>query len=67
MWVFPMGAFYLAYLETHGNTKEAANQGRFWLSAVSYQLFPKSFHHFARSQLGDAGGLQKCSVSDWKS
>ena len=38
VWVFPMGAFYLAYLKTHGNSPEAAAQVRLWLKAVEEML-----------------------------
>jgi len=33
-WVFPMGAYYLAYLKTHGKTKEAAQYVREQLDAM---------------------------------
>ena len=33
-WVFPMGAYYLAYLKTRGNSKEAAAQVRERLEAL---------------------------------
>ncbi len=33
-WVFPMGAYYLAYLKTRGNTKEAAELVRSQLEAL---------------------------------
>ncbi len=33
-WVFPMGAYYLAYLKTHGNTREAAAYVRSQLDAL---------------------------------
>ena len=33
-WVFPMGAYYLAYLKTRGNTKEAANSVRSQLETL---------------------------------
>ncbi len=33
-WIFPMGAYYLAYLKTHGNSKEAAAQVRSQLDAL---------------------------------
>ena len=33
-WVFPMGAYYLAYLKTRGNTPEAAEQVRRQLEAL---------------------------------
>ena len=34
VWVFPMGAFYLAYLKTHGNSPEAALYVRRQLDAL---------------------------------
>ena len=33
-WVFPMGAYYLAYLKTHGETREAAAHVRTQLEAL---------------------------------
>ena len=33
-WVFPMGAYYLAYLKTRGNTKEAADSVRSQLETL---------------------------------
>ena len=33
-WVFPMGAYYLAYLKTHGKTQEAARYVREQLDAI---------------------------------
>ena len=33
-WVFPMGAYYLAYLKTHGQTREAARYVREQLDAM---------------------------------
>ncbi len=33
-WVFPMGAYYLAYLKTHGNSPEAAEEVRDALDAL---------------------------------
>ena len=37
-WVFPMGAYYLAYLKTHGNSAEAAADVRDQLSALEPML-----------------------------
>ena len=37
-WVFPMGAYYLAYLKTRGNTPEAARYVRQQLSALEPML-----------------------------
>ena len=37
-WVFPMGAYYLAYLKTHGNTAEAAAYVREQLAALEPML-----------------------------
>ncbi|MBQ9149107.1 MAG: glycogen debranching enzyme family protein [Oscillospiraceae bacterium] len=37
-WVFPMGAYYLAYLKTHGNTPEAASDVRCQLEALEPML-----------------------------
>ena len=37
-WVFPMGAYYLAYLKVHGNTKEAALWVRRQLDALEPML-----------------------------
>ena len=37
-WVFPMGAYYLAYLKTHGGTAEAAADVRDQLSALEPML-----------------------------
>ena len=37
-WVFPLGAYYLAYLKTQGNTKEAAQRVRAQLAAVEPML-----------------------------
>ena len=37
-WVFPMGAYYLAYLKVHGNTPEAARYVREQLSALEPML-----------------------------
>ena len=37
-WVFPMGAYYLAYLKTNGNTPEAARYVRSQLSALEPML-----------------------------
>jgi len=37
-WVFPMGAYYLAYLKVHGNTKEAALRVRQQLDALEPML-----------------------------
>lgn len=37
-WVFPLGAFYLAYLKVHGNSREAAAQVRIWLSSMEEML-----------------------------
>ena len=37
-WVFPMGAYYLAYLKVHGNTPEAAERVRRQLDAVEAML-----------------------------
>ena len=37
-WVFPMGAYYLAYLKGHGNTPEAARYVREQLSALEPML-----------------------------
>ena len=37
-WVFPMGAFYLAWLKVHGNTPEAAEQIRGRLNALEPML-----------------------------
>lgn len=33
-WVFPMGAYYLAYLKTRGNSKEAADYVRSQLEVL---------------------------------
>ena len=38
VWVFPMGAYYLAYLKTRGNTKEAAREVRQQLNALHSML-----------------------------
>ena len=38
VWVFPLGAFYLAYLKAHGYSGEAGNQVRSWLSAMEEML-----------------------------
>ncbi len=38
VWVFPMGAYYLAYLKTRGNTKEAAREVRQQLAALHSML-----------------------------
>ena len=38
VWVFPMGAYYLAYLKTRGNTKEAAYEVRQQLNALHSML-----------------------------
>ena len=38
VWVFPMGAYYLAYLKTHGNTPEAARYVRAQLDALNPML-----------------------------
>ena len=37
-WVFPMGAYYLAWLKVHGNTPEAAKQVRERLDALEPML-----------------------------
>ena len=37
-WVFPMGAYYLAWLKVHGNTPEAARQIRTQLEALEPML-----------------------------
>lgn len=37
-WVFPMGAYYLAYLKVHGNTPEAARYVREQLAALEPML-----------------------------
>ena len=37
-WVFPMGAYYLAYLKVHGNTPEAARYVREQLNALEPML-----------------------------
>ena len=37
-WVFPMGAYYLAYLKVHGNTVEAARYVREQLDALEAML-----------------------------
>ena len=37
-WVFPMGAYYLAWLKVHGNTPEAARQVRRQLNALEPML-----------------------------
>ena len=37
-WVFPMGAYYLAYLKVHGNTKEAADRVRQQLQPLEAML-----------------------------
>ena len=37
-WVFPMGAYYLAYLKTHGNSAEAAKYVRGQLDALEPML-----------------------------
>ena len=37
-WVFPMGAYYLAWLKVHGNTPEAAQQVRSQLKALEPML-----------------------------
>ena len=37
-WVFPMGAYYLAWLKVHGNTPEAAQQVRQRLDALEPML-----------------------------
>ena len=38
VWVFPMGAYYLAYLKVHGNTMEAARYVRQQLDALEPML-----------------------------
>ena len=38
VWVFPMGAYYLAYLKTRGNTGEAASEVRQQLNALHSML-----------------------------
>jgi len=38
VWVFPMGAYYLAYLKTHGSSKEAAARVRSQLMALEPML-----------------------------
>ena len=38
VWVFPLGAFYLAYLRAHGHSPRAAAQVRSWLSAMEDML-----------------------------
>ena len=38
VWVFPMGAYYLAYLKVHGNTVEAARYVRQQLDALEPML-----------------------------
>ena len=37
-WVFPMGAYYLAYLKVHGNSVEAARHVREQLAALEPML-----------------------------
>ena len=37
-WVFPMGAYYLAWLKVHGSTPEAAQQVRQMLQALEPML-----------------------------
>ena len=38
-WVFPLGAYYLAYLKTRGNTREAAQHVRAQLEAITPMLY----------------------------
>ncbi len=38
VWVYPMGAYYLAWLKTHGNTKEAAQTVKSQLQALESML-----------------------------
>ena len=38
VWPFPLGAFYLAWLKTRGNTPAAAEQVRTWLEALEPAL-----------------------------
>ncbi len=38
VWVFPLGAYYLAYLKTHGNTPEAAAYVRWQLQSLEAML-----------------------------
>ena len=52
-WVFPMGAYYLAYLKTHGNTSEAAQYVRSQLSALEPMLREGCVGHLAEIYDGD--------------
>ena len=38
VWVFPLGAFYLAYLKAYHNSKQAVLQVRSWLSSMDAML-----------------------------
>ena len=65
-WVFPMGAYYLAWLKTHGNTTEAAQQVRTQLEALNPMLREGCAGHLPEIYDGDFPSEGKgCFAQAW--
>ena len=65
-WVFPMGAYYLAYLKTHGNTPTAAQYVRRQLAALEPMLREGCCGQLPEIYEGDfPAGSKGCFAQAW--
>lgn len=66
VWVFPMGAYYRAWLKVHGSTKEAAAHVRGQLSALLPMLREGCLGQLPEIYDGDFPGVSKgCFAQAW--
>lgn len=65
-WVFPLGAYYLAYLRVHGNTAEAAQAVREALLPMEATLREGCIGQLPEIYNGDAPGFSRgCFAQAW--
>ena len=66
VWPFPLGAYYLAYLKTHGNTMEAVRQVRRQLEGMTVMLREGCVGQLPEIYDGGNPGLSKgCFAQAW--
>ena len=65
-WVFPLGAYYLAYLKTRGNTKQAARAVREALTPMASALREGCAGQLPEIYDGDAPTFSRgCFAQAW--
>ncbi len=65
-WVFPLGAYYLAYLKVHGSSAQAKRTVRRQLTAIEASLAEGCIGHLPEIYDGDRPGASKgCFAQAW--